>query len=99
MSAKSTKHDSKTSKSRTNWAKLHQKDDSDINYSDSAATDKSFWEDAEVFMPVHKIHLSLRLDEDIIAFFKKQGRGYQTKINAVLKAYVKRHEHARTAHR
>ena len=88
MSDKFTKH---VSKSRTDLAKLHQEDDSDINYSDSPATDKAFWQDAEIFIPTHKIHLSLRLDEDIVAFFKRQGRGYQTKINAVLRAYVKKH--------
>ena len=63
--------------------------DEDIDYSDSPATTKEFWDDAEVVMPVSKKHISLRLDEDIIDFFKENGSGgYQTKINAVLKSYI-----------
>lgn len=90
MNAKSTKHNLK---SHTDWAKLNQEDDSDINYSDSPETDAEFWKDAKILMPTHKLPLSLRLDEDIVKYFKKQGRGYQSKINAVLKAYVKVHTH------
>lgn len=88
MSAKSIK---KSSRNRTDMAKLRRKDDNDINYEDSPATTKSFWKDAEVFMPQHKIHISLRLDEDIVEYFKQNGAGYQSRINAVLKAYVNAH--------
>ncbi|EKD54748.1 MAG: hypothetical protein ACD_60C00048G0011 [uncultured bacterium] len=88
MNAKSIK---KNVKSKTNLVKLHQKDDTDINYKDSPATMKKFWENAEVVMPAHKIHLSVRLDEDVVDYFKKKGQGYQSKINAVLKAYVRAH--------
>jgi uncharacterized protein (DUF4415 family) len=88
MNAKSIK---KHSVSRTNLAKLQQKDDTNINYDDSPETSKKFWEDAEIFMPEHKVHLSVRLDEDIVHFFKQEGRGYQSRINAVLKAYVRAH--------
>ena len=88
MSAKSIK---KSSRSRTDIARLRRKNDKDINYSDSPATDKNFWKDAEVFMPQHKVHISLRLDEDIVEFFKEEGPGYQSRMNAVLKAYVKAH--------
>ncbi len=90
MSAKSIK---KKSKSRTNLAKLHRTDDKDINYDNSPATTQEFWEDAKIYMPQHKIHISLRLDEDIINFFKEEGAGYQSRINAVLKAYVNKHMH------
>ncbi len=88
MSEKSIK---KNSGSRTNRVKLHQKNDADINYDDNPETTKKFWEDAEVFMPEHKIHLSLRLDEIIVNFFKEEGSGYQSRINAVLRAYVLAH--------
>lgn len=88
MSAKSTK---KSFKSRTNMAKLRRKTDDDISYKDSPATTKEFWEDAKVFMPQHKIHISLRLDEDIVNYFKEEGSGYQSRINAVLKAYITAH--------
>jgi uncharacterized protein (DUF4415 family) len=90
MNAKSIK---KNSRSRTNIAKLRRKDDRDINYQDSPATTKEFWKDAEIFMPQHKVHISLRLDEDIIHYFKEEGGGYQSRINAVLKAYINAHPH------
>jgi len=38
-----------------------------------------------------KSRLTLRLDADVLAWFKAQGRGYQTRINAVLKAYKEAH--------
>jgi uncharacterized protein (DUF4415 family) len=92
MNAKYMKHPAK-SKSKTNWEKLNRATDEDINYTDNPATTENFWRDAEVIMPPHKVHLSLRLDDEIVAFFKKQGARYQTKINAVLKSYVKAHSH------
>lgn len=95
MSAKSIK---KNVKSRTNFVKLRQKSDTGINYVDSPATNKKFWQDAEVVMPTHKIHLSMRLDEDVVEYFKQKGHGYQSKINAVLKAYVRAHtQHSKGA--
>lgn len=55
------------------------------------ANDKDFWEEVNVFIPKQKTPISLRLDSDIIEFFKKDGEGYQTKINAVLKSYIATH--------
>ena len=82
-----------TAKSKTRWEKLNQSTDESISYEDNPATSEDFWKDAELVMPIHKVHLSLRLDDDIVDFFKKEGRGYQTKINAVLKSYVRAHSH------
>jgi uncharacterized protein (DUF4415 family) len=42
--------------------------------------------------PITKRQLTLRLDSDVIDWFKKQGRGYQTKMNALLRAYMQEHE-------
>jgi len=50
-----------------------------------------FWKNATVSIPAPKHLLSLRLDPDTVAWFKAQGKGYQTRINAVLRAYVKAH--------
>jgi len=95
MNAKSIKKDLK---SRTDLEKLHREGDSDIDYSDVPATTKEFWADAEEFMPSHKVHVSMRLDDEIIDFFKKSGRGYQSKINAVLKAYIRSHSKRQNHH-
>ena len=73
---------------RTGWAKLQKMTDREIGYSDIPATNTKFWQQAQVVMPSAKTHLSLRLDEDIVEWFKRQGTGYQTRINAVLRSYV-----------
>lgn len=39
-----------------------------------------------------KEQLTLRLDADVLAWFRAQGRGYQSRMNAVLKAYKEAHE-------
>lgn len=91
MSAKSIKTHSP---SRTNWTKLHSKNDAGISYKDNPETSQDFWKDAQVRMPTAKKPISLRLDEDIILYFKQQGPRYQSKMNAVLKAYIKVHKKA-----
>ena len=49
----------------------------------------SNWHEAALaVMPSPKKLLSLRLDADVVDWFRKQGAGYQTRMNAVLKAYV-----------
>jgi uncharacterized protein (DUF4415 family) len=49
----------------------------------------AFWENATVgWPPARKVHLSMRLDDEIVDYFKRDGRGYQSRINAVLRAYV-----------
>ncbi|HKN29436.1 MAG TPA: BrnA antitoxin family protein [Roseiarcus sp.] len=45
------------------------------------------WATTELPMPKRKEHINLRIDADVLAFFRGQGRGYQTKINAVLRSY------------
>ena len=67
--------------------------DKDIDYSDAPETDSAFWQGAEVNAPAVKRQVTLRIDPDIVEFFKASGQGYQTRINAVLRSYVKAHEH------
>jgi len=50
------------------------------------ALDAAFWKDVER-LPT-KEAISIKLDDDVLAFFRKQGRGYQTRINAVLRRYM-----------
>jgi uncharacterized protein (DUF4415 family) len=47
------------------------------------------WDDAVLVMPSKKKPISIRVDEDVLAFFKQQGEGYQRRINAVLRSYMK----------
>ncbi len=46
------------------------------------------WHRAVVIETNHKTPISLRLDPDVLAFFKQDGPGYQTRMNAVLRAYT-----------
>jgi uncharacterized protein (DUF4415 family) len=56
-----------------------------------------FWDAADVVMPVAKRAISLRVDEDVLGWFRALGPGYQTRMNAVLRTYMKRRSEARDA--
>ncbi len=56
---------------KTDINKLINLKDKEINYSDIPKTDATFWKDAEVIYPSNKTHLSIRLDDDIVNWFKK----------------------------
>ena len=64
-----------------------------IDFSDIPPVDRSLFRKMVVRMPERKAALSIRLDPGVVAWFKKQGRGYQTRINAVLRSYVEAHSH------
>ena len=82
-----------TDESRTDWERLAQMSDADIDFSDIPELDADFFRTAKVRMPRTKKAVSLRLDQDVLAWFKKQGRGYQTRMNAVLRTYMQAHNH------
>ncbi|QGM93594.1 BrnA antitoxin family protein [Methylocystis rosea] len=56
---------------------------------DSAEFETVDWSQAEVVTPPRKQAITIRLDQDLIEYFKAQGPGYQRRINAVLRSYVK----------
>ena len=47
-----------------------------------------FWDEASLIAPPPKQAISLRVDQDVLAWFKRHGPRYQTKMNAVLRTYV-----------
>jgi uncharacterized protein (DUF4415 family) len=49
---------------------------------------RDFWADAALMEPVAKRAISLRIDEDVLAWFKSSGPRYQSRINAVLRSYM-----------
>lgn len=69
-------------------AEIEDMPDEDIDYSDIPELDEAWFAKAELRMPAAKKQITLRLDDDIIAFFKESGKGYQTRMNAVLRAFV-----------
>ena len=82
---------------KTDFARIDRLTDEEIASAVSGDPDAApldiDWSKAEPIYPVRKKPVSIRLDEDIIAYFKQMGRGYQTRINAILRSYM---EHART---
>ena len=82
MSAKSLKKES-----RTDWKRIDALRDEDIDLSDSPELGPEFFANA-IIWPGPKKQITLRLDPDVLKFFRKHGRGYQTTINAVLRKYM-----------
>lgn len=82
MSVRGTKK-----RSRTNWDRVDRITDRQIDYSDIPPLDATFFGEA-ILWPGPKKQVTLRIDQDVLSFFRKQGKGYQTTINAVLRRYV-----------
>ena len=60
-----------------------------IDFSDIAELDESFFKNATLVLPAQpKKQLTVRFDADVIEWFRAQGKGYQTRMNAVLRKYV-----------
>jgi uncharacterized protein (DUF4415 family) len=76
-------------KSLTDFSKLDKMKDSEIDYSDIPDLGEKFWKNAILRMPKNKKSVSIRIDEDVLAWFKRQGKGYQTRINEILKTYMR----------
>ena len=76
---------------KSDLARIDAMRDEDIDYSDIPELDDEFFEQAEVVFPPKKKHISLRLDADVLEWMKAQGKGYQSRINAVLRAYYEAH--------
>jgi uncharacterized protein (DUF4415 family) len=84
--------------SETDWARVDAMTEEEIEAAARADPDWAGlldidWSKAELVMPRRKEAISIRLDEDVLAFFKKLGAGYQTRINAVLRNFM---AHARS---
>lgn len=76
-----------TAQEQTELANLAAMPDEQIDYSDIPATTPEQWREAEqgrFYRPV-KQQLTLRIDADVIAWYKSQGKGYQTRINELLR--------------
>lgn len=78
---------------RTDWARVRAKTEEELERDIASDPDwkdvpKDWYKDAEAVMPTAKKLLSLRLDADVVDWFKQRGPGYQTRMNAVLRAFV-----------
>jgi uncharacterized protein (DUF4415 family) len=77
--------------------------DEDIDRSDIPETTPEWWAKAAVRWPPGgppaKLQITLRLDADVLEWFRGRGKGYQTHINALLRSYMIAHEAHRKARR
>jgi uncharacterized protein (DUF4415 family) len=55
---------------------------------DAGVIPPGFWDNATVAMPENKQQITLRLDPEVIRWFKRTGKGYQSRMGAVLRSYV-----------
>lgn len=57
--------------------------------------DEEFWRTARLVMPreTGKTSVHLRVDTEVLEWFKRQGKGHLTRMNAVLRAYMEAHRH------
>lgn len=77
---------------RTDWKSVRERSDADVHRAllgdpEIHPTNEAFWKDAKLVMPCRKESITIRLDGDLLAWLRRE-RGYQTRINAVLRAYM-----------
>ncbi len=84
-----------TNESLTDWERFHAIQDEDIDFSDIPEITPEMFAKAVVRRGLKptptKQQVTLRIDGDVLEWFRSQGRGYQTKINALLRAYMEAH--------
>ncbi|MBW4581449.1 MAG: BrnA antitoxin family protein [Tildeniella nuda ZEHNDER 1965/U140] len=89
-------NESTSSNSQTDWQRLDAMSDEDIDLSDCPEITPEMFAKAVVRrgLPVTKAkaQVTLRIDSDVLEWFKSQGRGYQTQINQLLRAYMEAHQ-------
>ncbi len=78
--------------SQTDWKRAAAIKQEELQASIAADPDQAAmvvdWSTATIEVPQPKAVLNMRVDPDMLAFFKRTGKGYQTRINAVLRAFV-----------
>ena len=85
-------------KGKTQWEKLESMSEEEIERSAKTDLDNPRWtknmlNSAELKMPQKKVSVHMYLDQDVVEWFKSKGKGYQPRINSVLKSYVHKHLH------
>ena len=76
---------------RSDWPRVDRMTDADIGRAIAKDPDTftvDDWTNAELLMPVKKQSIHLRIDPDVLDYFRATGRGYLTRMNAVLRAYA-----------
>ena len=97
-----TLHDAQAAESKTDWQRLKDMPDAAATLAaeedaDNLPLDDPFFETARRLQPSAllkeaKQQITLRIDADVLEWFRATGSGYQSRMNAILKAYVQTHE-------
>ena len=79
-------------RSQSDWAASDAMTEEEIEAAIASDPDEAGmvvdWTQATLTFPAPKAVLNMRVDQDVLDYFRGTGRGYQTKINAILRAYV-----------
>ncbi len=83
----------KATTGRTDWAALRAMSEDDVERGavedeDNPASDENHWAQAVVGLPPGKTTIHASFDREVVAFFKRGGRGYQIRMNDVLRRYM-----------
>ncbi len=74
---------------QSDWARVTAMTEEELEASIDHADEGEFdWSTTQIGIPGPKQQLTVRFDQDVIAWFKAQGAGYQTRMNAVLRSFV-----------
>ena len=76
---------------KSDLKRLDKMTDEDIDYSEIPEFDEEFLRTVEMNVSPGKKPIALRLDADVLEWMKAQGKGYQSRINAILRAYYEAH--------
>lgn len=85
-------------KGKTDWARLDRQSAAQVEAAaardrDGAPMTDAEWAAAAIVQP-QKVAVGMKLDDDVLDWFKSQGKGYQTRINSVLRRYYETHRKA-----
>jgi len=90
---KSSRRSAVPSQGRAKLAKLRQISEAEIRRTspeELGDLPQDFWDDAVPVVPAAKVPISLRVDADVLEFFRKTGPRYQSRMNAVLRSFMER---------
>jgi len=79
----------------TDWERVDAMADEDIDTSDIPPLTDAFFKRAKVRVPQHFVTATLRIDADVLNWFRAQGDDYEQRLNAALRIYVEAHKAAR----
>ena len=88
---------------RTNWTTLRAMPDDEIERiaaadEENPATDDGHWAGATIGLAPAKTSIHASFDRDVVEFFKRSGRGYQTRMNAVLRRFMEAEQGKKADH-